>query len=47
MNEGKKNFVGDLVISSVIGCATFVGLAFIVSMVGVSLYILSSLIILK
>ncbi len=43
MNDGRKNVLGDFLMSSVIGCATFVGLIFISVMVGTSLMILASI----
>ncbi len=44
MNDGRKNILGDFVMSTVIGCATFLGLIFITVMIGTSLAILISII---
>ena len=43
MNDGKRNILGDFVMSSVMGCAAFLALIFISFMVGVSFMIILSI----
>jgi len=42
MDEGKRNLLGDLVMSSVMGCAAFFALIFLSFMVGVAFIIITS-----
>ena len=43
MDEGKKNLLGDFIMSSVMGCAAFFGLIFISFVVGTAFIIILSI----
>ena len=43
MDEGKRNLVGDFVVSSVMGCAAFLALIFISIMAGFTFIIILSI----
>jgi len=43
MDEGRKNLLGDFVISSVMGCAIFLALIFISSMTAITFLIILSI----